>query len=81
MEREESLEIHKWNLEDIYKTQEDWDKDYEYLESVVDKYSEFKGKLNNEEVMKEYNEFNEKFSRIYIFLDTKYWFSLAAAES
>ena len=66
MEREESLEIHKWKLEDIYPSQEAWDKDYKYLESVIDKYSEFKGKLNDEVIMRKYNEFNEKFSRIYM---------------
>jgi len=66
MEREESLEIHKWKLEDIYASQEEWDRDFAYLESIIDKYSYFRGNLKDEEVMREYNKFDEEFSRIYM---------------
>lgn len=63
MEREEALEKYKWNLKDIYPSQEAWDQDYEELMANVGKYEEYKGRLNTEEVLKEYLEFNEWYSR------------------
>ena len=63
MEREEALEKYKWNLKDIYPTQEAWNQDYEELMANVGKYEEYKGRLNTEEVLKEYLEFNEWYSR------------------
>ena len=63
MEREEALEQYKWNLKDIYPSQEAWDQDYEELMANVRKYEEYKGRLNTEEVLREYLEFNEWYSR------------------
>ena len=45
--RNEIAENLKWNLTDIYKTNEDWEKNYQLVESSIQKYSDFKGKLGN----------------------------------
>lgn len=63
MEREEASSKYKWNLEEIYKDQQEWDNDFDYLVSKVDTFLEFKGKFNDKEVLKKYNEFDEEFSR------------------
>ena len=63
MEREEALDKYKWDLTDIYESQEEWEKDYNELMNNVGKYESYKGKLNNEETLKEYFEFNEWYSR------------------
>ena len=63
MEREEALEKYKWNLKDLYESQEAWEKDFKELEDMVEKFSAFKGKLNEEETLKKYLKFNEYFSR------------------
>ncbi len=36
-----------WNLQDIYKTPELWEKDFEWAETTIEKYGSFKGKLGN----------------------------------
>jgi oligoendopeptidase F len=36
---------YKWSLEDIYPTVDDWNADYNYLESRVNEIEQFKGKL------------------------------------
>jgi oligoendopeptidase F len=63
MEREEALDKYKWDLKDIYSSQQDWEKDYEELMANVSRYEDYKGKLNTEETLKEYMDFNEWFSR------------------
>ncbi len=34
-----------WNLTDIYKTESDWEKDFNYIKENMNKYSDFKGKV------------------------------------
>lgn len=63
MEREQASNKYKWNLEELYKTQGDWDKEYTYLLDNVDKFKEYKGKFNQKEEWVKYNEFNNEFSR------------------
>ena len=45
--REEIDEKYKWNLTDIYKSDEDWEKDFKWIEQNINKYSSFEGKLDN----------------------------------
>ena len=63
MEREEASSKYKWDLTDIYLSQEEWDKDFNELVSEVDKFLEYKGKLNDKEALEDYNTFDEEFSR------------------
>ena len=34
-----------WNLKDIYKSEEDWQKDYDWVKANLPKFKEFKGKV------------------------------------
>ena len=70
MEREEALDKYKWDLKDIYPTQQEWDKDYEELMANVSRYEDYKGKLNTEETLKDYMSFNEWF-KLYFILESK----------
>ena len=36
---------YKWNLEDIYPTFEDWEKDYQFVELGLEKFNKFRGQL------------------------------------
>lgn len=45
--RDEIEEKYKWNLLDIYSNEEDWEKDYSYVDSKIISYDEFKGKLDS----------------------------------
>ena len=38
-------EEYKWNLTDIYPTIEDWEKDYQFIDSNLGKFDTFRGKL------------------------------------
>jgi len=44
----------KWNLEYLYKTKEEYLNDLEELKTLCDSFSEYQGKLSNEESFKEY---------------------------
>lgn len=63
MEREEASSKYKWDLTDIYKSQEDWEKDYNEVESIINEITKFEGTFNNKEKLKEYNEYDERLSR------------------
>ncbi len=36
-----------WNLQDIYKTEVDWETDYKWIESQIPTYNNYKGKIGN----------------------------------
>lgn len=39
-------EKYKWNLKDIYSSDEDWEKDFKWVEDNIGKYQSFEGKLS-----------------------------------
>lgn len=45
--REEVEQKYKWKLEDIFKTDEEWEKEYEEISALLPKVEQFKGKLGN----------------------------------
>jgi oligoendopeptidase F len=45
--REDIEEKYKWNLTDIYKTDEDWEKDFSWIEENLNKYTRFDGTLSS----------------------------------
>lgn len=61
--RDEIEENMKWDLKQIYKTQEDWDKDFEYINKTKDEYIKFKGKLNTSKNILKFFEFDEEYSK------------------
>jgi oligoendopeptidase F len=44
--RDEIEEKYKWNLKDIYISDEEWEKDFKWVESNIERYESFQGKLN-----------------------------------
>ncbi len=44
-QRSDIEEEYKWNLTDIYPTIEDWEKDYQFIDSNLGKFDAFRGKL------------------------------------
>lgn len=61
--RDEIDDKYKWDLSQIYKTEDEWLKDFEYVKANGDKYLEFKGKLNNADNILNYFKFDEEFSK------------------
>ncbi|MFC1565362.1 oligoendopeptidase F [Candidatus Neomarinimicrobiota bacterium] len=44
-QRSDIEDEYKWNLEDIYPTIEDWERDYQFVESNLEKFDSFRGNL------------------------------------
>ena len=63
MEREAADNKYKWNLEELYKTQEDWDKEYNELLNRVENFNDYRGKFSNKKELSKYYKFDEEFSR------------------
>ena len=61
--RDEIDEKYKWDLKQIYASEDDWLKDFEYVKANGDKYLEFKGKLNKANTIYEFLKFDEEFSK------------------
>ena len=61
--RDEIDEKYKWDLKQIYASEDDWLKDFEYVKANGDKYLEFKGKLDNADTIYEFLKFDEEFSK------------------
>lgn len=47
MSRDKIEPQYKWNLEDIYKTEDDWKNDFNWLKEKADEYVSFQGKIGN----------------------------------
>ena len=45
MERKDIPEKYKWNLQDVYKSIDDWKADYNKINSLIDEVEKYKGKL------------------------------------
>ena len=43
--RDEIEEQYKWNLKDIYTSDEEWEKDFEHVEQSIAGYAKFEGKI------------------------------------
>lgn len=71
MKRSEVPEKDKWNLQDLFKDQAAWDKEYEEVKSLTKKAAEFQGKLNNAEAVKSCFELDDEISlkteRLYVY--------------
>src|ERR1035437_6324941 len=45
--RQQIEEKYKWNLRDIYTSDEEWEKNFEWVENAVGNYDNFRGKLKD----------------------------------
>lgn len=71
MERKNADNKFKWDLSDIYTSDELWLKDFNELSDTAIKFSEFKGKLCDKKVLKEYNDFSrdyvDKLEKVFLY--------------
>ncbi len=70
--RSEIDEKYKWNLSDIYKSEDLWEKDFEWVKGNIDGYKNFKGELGNSseslfECLKFDDEIGIKLERLYLY--------------
>jgi oligoendopeptidase F len=70
--RSEIQDTYKWDLTDLYPTNNDWENDYKWIERNLSKMEQFKGKLGNspEELLSAFKfmlELNQKFSKLYLY--------------
>lgn len=45
MSRDKIEDKYKWNLTDIYETEELWQKEFDYIKSKIEEYKEYEGKI------------------------------------
>ncbi len=63
MKRQEVKEQYKWKIEDIYATDELWEKDFAAAEKSLD-FSEYAGKLSNADTLLKYLRKDEELSKL-----------------
>lgn len=77
--RDEIDEQYKWNLKDIYETDEDWEKDFEFVEQSIAGYAQFEGRItDSSENLLACLKFDEE---IGIKLERLYLYSMLAKDS
>lgn len=62
--RNEIREEDKWNIEKIYKSSEDFEKNFEVLKKEAPNLKNFEGKLNEPQNILEYLKYSEKMNRL-----------------
>lgn len=72
VKRSDIADKYKWNLKDIYTDEALWEKDFKWIETNVDKYKSFEGKLglsakNLLECFTFDDEISNKFDRCYLY--------------
>ena len=72
MDRADIDEKYKWNLKDIYKSEDDWANDFEWLRNSIPKYKTYEGKLlTSAKIFKECLLFDDqvgiKFGQLYLY--------------
>ncbi|MBE5732215.1 MAG: oligoendopeptidase F [Clostridiales bacterium] len=71
MKRSEVATKYKWDLESIYKTDEDWEKDFADIKSRMGELSAFEGKLNDIDTVRRFfvlsDDIDCKLSRLYAY--------------
>ena len=63
--RKDVPDKYKWNLDDFYTSDEDFNKDYDQVVKLIPKLKEYKGKLKDAKKLFDYIELDEKISLIY----------------
>ena len=73
--RSEIEEKYKWDLSSYYKTEEEYQKDFEFVENNYKKIKDYEDKLNTESVIKEFLDFDlvlsRKMGKMYVFSSLK----------
>lgn len=64
-QRSDIDEEYKWNLNDIYPNLEEWEKDYQFVESNLGKFDDYRGNLGKSgDITLEYFRLDEEISKI-----------------
>lgn len=76
LKRNEVPAEHRWNLEDLFPSQEAWDKEYQQVKEQVKEISRFQGKLDDPSSIKQCFELEDKISlhieRLYVYANMKH---------
>ena len=76
MKREEQKKENCWAIEDLYSTNEEWQKDYEKLEKSIPELSSYAGKISeNMEMLLKFLDLDSELSllgeRIYVYANQR----------
>ena len=63
MKRNEVKTEYKWKVEDIFATDEEWEKEFSKLEKQID-FSEYAGKLNDSDTLLKFFKADDEFSKV-----------------
>lgn len=85
MKREEQRIEDTWKMEDMFPSDEAWEKDFEKAVEMVKKYADYPGKVSkNKETLLEYFKFNDEINllaeRLYVYSNQKYHEDMANAK-
>lgn len=85
MKRAEQRVEDTWKMEDVFPSDEAWEKDYEKATGMVNKYGDFVGKVSESKVtLLEYFKFNDEINllaeRLYVYSNQKYHEDMANAK-
>ncbi len=77
---------YKWNVGDIYKTQQDWENDFKWVETNIEELKNFQGKLSSSSTelfncIKFSENINKKLSRLYLYASLSKDLDLGNAEN
>ena len=70
LDRKEIPEKYKWNLQDVYKSVDDWKSDYNKIESQINEVEQYKGKVGESaetfyNVLNSYFSLQKEFAKLY----------------
>ncbi|HEX2933842.1 MAG TPA: oligoendopeptidase F [Bacteroidales bacterium] len=75
LERSQVDPKYKWKLEDLYASDEQWQKAKESVKADIDKFDNYKGKLNSAKGLLDFLNFSyafdKEFSRVYVYASMK----------
>ncbi|CAG7650638.1 oligoendopeptidase F [Paenibacillus allorhizosphaerae] len=76
LKRSEVPEEHRWNLEDMFKSQEAWDQEYQEVLKELKEVARFQGKLNDASAIKQCFDLEDQISlkteRLYVYANMKH---------
>ena len=74
MERNQVEQRYKWKIEDIFASDEEWEKAYADTEKSIN-FSSYAGKLGDRDkllqLLKDNDEFSKKLERVYVYASMK----------
>ncbi|MFQ9514813.1 MAG: oligoendopeptidase F [Eubacterium sp.] len=85
MKRAEQKVENTWKMEDMFASDEIWEKDFDRASNMVKKYADFKGKVSeSKEVLIDYFKFNDEINllaeRLYVYSNQRYHEDMANAK-